>query len=440
MKASRIGLVALAVLVAALRSPEDGAQSPALFSDKELARIFKHSPLEGPPPDPTNRWADDERAARLGQRLFFEKRFSKNGAIACATCHDPAKALTDGRSLAQGLASTDRHAPSLWNVAWQRWYFWDGRADSLWSQALKPLEHPSEMGASRTDVARTLAGDAGLRGEYEAIFGALPDLSDRARFPIGATPARGADTPEATRWRAMSAQDQQSVDRVFANVGKSLEAFERKLVSRDSAFDRFVAALRAGDVAAQQRYPEAARRGLALFVGKANCRSCHAGPAFTDQEFHNIGVPTLDKSPPRDAGRLAGLAQLRADEFNAAAVYSDDRTGERARDIAQISDTPENWGRFKTPSLRNVAVTAPYMHQGQFATLRDILHYYSTLEGTVPAGHHGEQVIKPLELAPQEIDDILAFLDTLTDTNLPAALLAPPAPTADASGSKRGGQ
>lgn len=373
---------ALLLLVQIGRVDVRPGTGPVSFDAATVAKILTHAPLGKPPRDPTNKFADDPAAAALGKRLFFEKRFSSNGAIACATCHDPAKAFADGKSLSEGIAQGTRHVPTLLNAAYQRWLFWDGRADSLWSQALHPLESPSEMGGDRARIARTIAEDEEMRSAYEGVFGAMP-------------PSGGG------------------VDRVFANVGKALEAYERGLVSGDSEFDRFAAALKSGDQEGQARYPEAAKRGLAIFAGKANCRLCHAGPLFSDGEFHNIGVPPLDKKPPRDSGRLAGIDEVRRDPFNASGAHSDDPKGERAAELASLVKTSETWGEFRTPTLRNVARTAPYMHQGQYATLRDVLKYYSTLEGSVPAGHHGEQVIKPLHLADGEIEDLLAFLETL---------------------------
>ncbi len=389
-----IAAVVLAFVPRASQAAPAPSRLDAKLDAKEVAKVLSHSPLAGPPPDPTNAHADDPAAARLGQFLFFDKRLSANGEIACATCHDPARQFADGKSLSQGLGTGKRHVPSLLNVAWQRWLFWDGRADSPWAQAGRPIESPSEMGSDRARVARLVAGDSDLRAAYEAVFGTVAD-------------------PAAS-------------DRILVQTGKALEAYERKLVSGDSAFDRFAAALRTGDEVGEARYPEAARRGLALFIGKANCRLCHAGPLFSDGEFHNIGVPTLDKSAPRDAGRYEGVEEVRRDPFNAAGVHSDDPKGPRAAELGSLARTSDLWGEFRTPTLRNVARTAPYMHQGQFATLRDVLHYYSTLEGTVPAGHHGEQVIKPLHLSDGEIDDLIAFLGTLDGKDPPAELLAPP--------------
>ena len=366
--------------------------APVRFEAKDVAKILTHAPLGTPAPDPTNKYADDPQAARLGQFLFFDKRMSANGSISCATCHDPARAFGDGKTLSEGMATGKRHVPTLLNAAFQRWFFWDGRADSMWSQALHPIESSVEMGGDRGRVAKVVAEDPELAAAFDAVFGRTT-----------------------------------SADRLLANTGKAIQAYERKLVSGDSEFDKFAEALRTKDGAGEARYPEAAKRGLALFVGKANCRLCHAGPAFSDGEFHNIGVPTLDKSPPKDAGRLAGIDEVRRDPFNSASAFSDDPKGARASELAALVKSSETWGEFRTPTLRNVARTAPYMHQGQFATLREVLRYYSTLEGTVPAGHHGEQVIRPLHLSDAEIDDLLAFLETLNGAEVPEALRVPPA-------------
>ncbi len=386
------------------------------------ARILKLSPLASPPADPTNAYADDPAAARLGQSLFFETRLSADGQVSCATCHDPAKSFADGKT----TSTHDRHVPSLWNVAWQRWFFWDGRADSLWSQALKPLEDTSELHSDRTSIVRVVRGDPALEAAYEAVFGALPDMSDTSRFPEHARPC--PDDPQHAHhaaWLAMSAGDRAAIDRAFVNIGKAIAAYERRLVSRDSKFDRFVLALRNGDSKARSEYGESALRGLALFLGKADCITCHAGPNFTDNEFHNIGVPPLDKKPAHDLGRHSGVRLLRADPFNARSKFSDDPEGERAREIDALAHSHELWGQFKTPTLRNVARTAPYMHQGQLASLTDVLRYYSTLDGAVQA-HHGETVLQPLNLSEGEIADIVAFLETLTDESLPSELLGPP--------------
>lgn len=388
------------------------------FSEEEVRRILRHSPLPAPVADETNRVAGRADAAALGRLLFFERRLSGQGQLSCASCHDPARDFTDGLSLALGLARVRRHTPSLWNVALGRWFFWDGRADSLWSQALKPIESPDEMGGSRLQGVQLVAADPRLRTAYEDVFGKLPDVRDVRRFPRagGPVPTDPAH-PHRRAWDAMTQADRQQVSRAFANLGKAIAAFEATLVSGPSPFDTFVEGLRARDAGKTAALGPAAQRGLQLFVGRANCRRCHSGPLFSDGEFHDLGVPSSPDAP-YDNGRFQGVEALLADEFRADGAYSDDPQGPRAAQVRFLKTAAHTEGFFKTPSLRNVARTAPYMHQGQLPTLRSVLEYYSTLEGRRPPlvdAAHQEVGLVPLRLSAAEIDDLLAFLESLTD-------------------------
>ena len=424
------GGVALALLTGSLlatawQAPADDVAPE--FEARDRARIASHSPLPPAPADATNRWADDPAAARFGQRLFFETRFSQNSAISCATCHLPELGFTDGRPLARGLADVSRHAPTLLNVSHQRWFFHDGRADTLWAQAVQPFENPLEMGSNRLSILHTLAGDELLRTEYTALFGALPELSDAQRFPPDARPVPSDPRdPAGKAWNAMAQADREAVDRAFSNIAKCIAAYERRLVGGTSAFDRFAAGLAEGDEQKQAAMSPSAQRGLALFMGKAGCRLCHSGPAFSDGEFHDLGLAPPGGGMRTDPGRHAGVDAVKRDPFNALSPYSDAREGAPRDKLEFLSRGPELWGQFKTPTLRNVARTAPYMHQGQLATLQDVLHFYSTLEGAAPAGHHQESTLKPLGLTPEEQADLVAFLESLTDEPLDPSLLAPP--------------
>ncbi len=409
----------LVAIVCALQSASERVE----FDAKELARIEKLSPLSPPAADPTNRVADDALAAWLGQSLFFDPRLSRNQQIACSTCHDPKLAFADGKQIAEGLEKADRHAPSLLNVAQNRWFFWDGRADSLWSQALGPIENDKEMGSSRLRVARVVFGDAKLRAAYERLFGALAEPPKSAA--LDAKPSTTNAQADAS-WRALDETTRDALDRAFANVGKALEAYERRLVTGPSPFDRFVDALRTKDAAKIAEYPLEAQRGLQLFIGKANCRSCHSGPNFSDGEFHSTGVPPLGGGSPHDSGRHAGGKLVLESPFNAASKFSDAPKGEAAERLSVLRVGPDNWGEFKTPSLRNVASRAPYMHQGQLASLAKIVRFYSTMEGSIPAGHHQETVLQPLNLSDREQSDLVIFLQTLTGEPVPAELCAPP--------------
>lgn len=399
------------------------ADAPRSFTETERRRVLQHSPLPPLPADPTNLVADDDRAARLGQMLFFETRFS-SGGISCASCHVPKRGFADGRRLSLGIAEGRRHTPSLWNVAYNRWFFWDGRADSLWAQALIPMESDTEIGGSRLRAVRLLVEDAKLRDLYGTVFGPLPDLSDETRFPRDGRPvAERPDHAHSLAWSSMNERDRDEVGRVFSNLGKALEAYERRLVSRESPFDRFVLGLREGDPAKMGALSVGAQRGLKLFVGRANCRQCHGGPNFTDGEFHRIGVPPLP-GEPADPGRYAGIDAVLRDPFNGAGRLSDEPAGTAGGKLRQLRRSPETWGQFKTPSLRNVARTAPYMHRGQLATLRDVLRHYATLDGVAPGD--AEASLAPLRLTEQETDDLIGFLDSLTDESIDPALVRPP--------------
>lgn len=420
-------MTALLIFAALLLPPVPGER--VAFTDDEKAKILRHSPLPPLPPDPTNRVADDPTAAHFGRFLYFDTRLSSNGKVSCATCHDPQKGYSDGKRLAEGVGVTTRNSPTVWNAAYNRWQFLDGRADTLWAQAAQPIENPKEMDFSRLELAHLIAERVDLRAAYEAIFGALPDLSDRTRFPPAARPLPDTpDHPHHRAWEAMRPEDQETATRILTNVTKCIAAYERRIISRDSPFDRFVAALRSGDERRQRDYPDAAKRGLRLFVGRANCRTCHTGPNFTDNEFHMIRVPPLDGGEPTDPGRYEGIAKLKADPLNALGVFSDQRTGPAAEKIEFLARKPDTWGQFKTPTLRNVAKTAPYMHQGQFVFLRRVLVHYSIFQDALPPDHHGarETILQPLNLTEGEIRDLMAFLETLTDESIDDRLKTAP--------------
>ncbi|MCG3129201.1 MAG: Cytochrome c551 peroxidase [Phycisphaerae bacterium] len=421
---------AWAALLAATPGPAAAQTRPdAEWSEQELRRIFQFSPLPEPPPDPTNRVYDDTAAARLGQFLFYDERLSGNGKISCATCHDPERAFTDGRSVFVGVAEGTRNTPGLLNVAQQRWFFWDGRADTLWAQALQPIENPIEMDGARVAIVRLLLSDASLRAAYERVFGGIPVALASADLPPAARPAAApAGDARQRAWAALSSPRQEAINRVFTNVGKAIAAYERRLVGGHSPFDRYVKALRDNDAAGLDALSAEARRGLRIFIGEGNCRMCHHGPNFSDGEFHSVQVPPRGGGPPSDPGRYDGAARVVADEFNALGRYSDAPDGPAAEKLRRLRNTPENWGLFKTPSLRNVARTAPYMHQGQFAALDDVLDHYSNIDRAPVFGHHKrETVLQPLRLSEADHKALRAFLESLSDEAPDAALTTRPA-------------
>jgi cytochrome c peroxidase len=412
-------IVGTCLLLLCGAAPAD--DSSVAFTAAERKAILALSPVPATAKDTTNAADGNRTAILLGQLLFFDSHLSGDGRFSCASCHERGMGWTDGKRVATAVGVGTRNTPSLWNVAQNRWFFWDGHADSLWSQALKPIENELEQNGSRLQVAHFVTGDATLRSLYVKVFGAAPDLSDLGRFPPLGGPL-ASDDERQQNWYQMAPDDQQTVDRVYSNVGKAIAAFEATIKTGEAPFDRFVKDLRVAKPQSQAISPSA-QRGLKVFIGKGDCVLCHSGPNFTNKEFHDIRVPPLDANAPRDEGRNEGLTRLATDEFVASGPYSDDPQGARAQQLYFLDSQLGSSGHFKTPGLRNVATTAPYMHAGQEATLRDAVAYYSTLEGAVaPADpKHVETLIRPLHLSDREIDDVVAFLESLTSEPATAA-------------------
>jgi len=361
-----------------------GAQALVDFSEPEVRRILLHGPWPQPVlRDRSNRVSGNADAITLGERLFHDRRLSGDGAMSCAACHLPDRAFTDGRERAYGRESLDRNTPSLWNVGFARWFGWDGAADSLWRQSMKPILNPIELAADARHVAALLRADPVLAERYEKAFGTAP-LAD---------------------------------ERTLVDTGKAIAAYLETLVSQRSAFDDFRDALAKGDRVAAARYPVAAQRGLKIFIGKGNCTFCHFGPTFTNGEFADVGIPFFAAKGRVDAGRHGGIKELLADRFNLLGSYSDDASGSAAGKTRHVALQHRNYGEFKVPGLRNVALTAPYMHNGSLATLREVVLHYSDLNEE-RLHTDGERILRPLKLTPREVDDLVAFLESLTDRSL----------------------
>lgn len=356
-------------------------------------------------PDPSNQYGDDARAAEFGKQLFFDTRFSSNGEVACATCHIPEKGFQDGLPLAQGVGTTNRRAMPIAGTAYSPWMFWDGRKDSQWAQALGPLESPVEHGGSRTQYAHLI--DENYRSEYEAIFGELPDLSDRTRFPEAAGPVD--DPTVRAAWEAMSPADQKTVTQIYVNMGKAIAAYERLIMPGESRFDIYVqAALENDKKTMNSTLTTEELEGLRLFIGEANCTRCHNDPLFTDNSFHNTGVPAVENLP-EDTGRTQGAQKVLTDEFNCLSLYSDAEPDQCSELNFMVAEGEELERAFKVPSLRNVTSRAPYMHAGQFTTLEAVLNHYNT----APAAPTGHSELEVLNLSERQIKSIIAFLYTL---------------------------
>lgn len=352
---------------------------PWTSADIVLLQSLSLQSLKPLPADPSNAVADDSKATEFGHALFFDPRLSANGGISCATCHQPIRRFSDGLPRGQAIGTSKRNTPSLVGTAYSPWQYWDGRRDSQWAQALSPLEDPNEHGSNRAQVVALISNDAAYRARYQQVFGDLPDPEDAL-----------------------------SVNRAFANIGKALAAYERLLVPGPSRFDDYVAALVAGDTAKQAEFfSDDEVVGLQLFISAANCTQCHNGPLLTNNEFHNTGVISFPGELP-DKGRVVGVREVMANEFNCRSAYSDDTNG-RCPELEFVRTGQELTGAFRTPSLRNLENTAPFMHQGQIATLTEVLEHYNT----APLAMIGHNEAKPLKLRNSDLRQLEAFLLTL---------------------------
>ncbi len=412
-------VVLLTVLLAAC------APSEPVFSAAEqgiLASVSLQA-LGDTPVDPSNRVAGDPRAVALGRDLFFDPRLSAAGDQSCASCHQPDKFFTDGRPTGRGVRELSRNTATLVGAPWQTWFYWDGRRDSLWAQALVPIEAPDEMGGSRLGAVRLIAGDAGYRARYEALFGPLPEPVLNPKLPDQAGPF--AFEAARNAWFGLPPSLHVRINTVFANIGKAIAAYEGTLTPQSTPFDR----LMSDGAASPDQSPLSADAlaGARLFadIERTRCLQCHNGPLLTNGDFHNVGSGGMS-GQQLDFGRLLGAQAVRLDPFNCLGPFSDADLGDCAALRFLAPDQHgESAGAYKVPTLRNVAATSRYFHDGRFATLREVVQHYNT-----PPGAPGSHELEPLGLSEVEIDQLVAFLVSLTAPSQPGA--APPAATGGA--------
>ena len=444
--ACMLGLAAFFAYTPPAAADDDG------FSPYEWAIIKTLSPLPDLPVDTTNKYRDSPAAALLGQKLFFEPRLAgpiqtgtpsegqlgaigDKGKIACRNCHMPeSKWLFDIRSnnggpipnaTALGSLWMTRNVSSIVNTVFYvhprsgaHWRENDGFSDSEWFDAQSEPEGPPVQNGSRLQLAHVIFDH--YRNDYNNAFPDWPldpSLADLARFP-----ATGSPYTDTANWNSLSPADKEIVNRILVNYGKAIEAYLRKLVSRNAPFDRFVA----GD---RDAISNEARQGLKLFVGKAHCVQCHNTPLFSDDDFHVIGLKIdTTRSPhadPTEIGRAFNQALICnptvADgDFNVNGHFSDDPHTNRDGNFCSQTIPPGLW---RTKGLRQVAETAPYFRDGQAATLDDVIEFYDRGGDPVDTFLGGPKEIQPLHLSSKESERLKEFLKTLTGDPIPAQYL-----------------
>lgn len=384
---TRRSLVTLAAGVACAvatwtSAADDRSGTAPIFSETEIRAILSHGPWPMPAVrDRSNRVSGKPEAIELGTRLFFDERLSTVGDTSCASCHVPERNWTDNERRAIGRVVVDRNTPTLTNLRGSRWYGWDGGADSLWSQSLRPMLDQRELGATPQHVAALVRNDEQLACRYRRTFGSAPAASDD--------------------------------EAVFVNVGKALAAFQETLVSGRTPFDVFRDALARGERPAQGVYAEAAQRGLKIFIGKGGCTNCHAGPNFTNGEFFSTGLSRFQPMGKSDPGRVEGVRKVLASRFNLLGPYNDDASGESAAQTRSLVLDKRTAGEFKVPSLRNLVLTGPYGRDGSIDSLADVIRHYSQLD---PRRLHAKDSARgtPLALSAEEQKDLVIFLESLS--------------------------
>lgn len=352
------------------------------FSAAERTLIEQYGPWPPSlPGDSSNAVSGNDDAIRLGEMLFFDHALGNDSKFSCASCHDPGRNFTDGRATGQGRRSLQRNTTSLLNLKANRWYGWGGEGDSLWAQSIRPILALDEMAAAAQWVREVLLTRDRYRRLYRSAFGSRVDRDDS--------------------------------ELVLVNAGKALAAYQETLLSPRTAFDDFRDALISGDIAGIEAYPQSAQRGLKIFIGKGRCNLCHLGPKFSNGEFADVGISYFVANGV-DAGRFRGIESLRANPYNLLGKYNDGDSSSNAVSTRQVHSTQRNWGEFRIPGLRGVAITAPYMHNGSLKTLRDVVMHYSELD--VERLHSMTQgLLRPVKLSASEIDDLVSFLESLDD-------------------------
>jgi cytochrome c peroxidase len=442
-------VAAFAPIYAAGQTPNTLDSDRDGLSKQEWGAVRGLSPLPDLPVDTTNKYRDSAAAATLGQKLFFDPRLSgpiqagtlaegqlgqigETNKIACRNCHMPESTwLFDIRSnnggpipnaTALGSNWMTRNVSSIVNTVFYvhqksgaHWRENDGYSDSEWFDAQSEPEGPPVQNGSRLQLAHVLFEH--YRQDYNAAFPEWPldpGLADYNRFP-----ATGSPYTDAAKWNGLSAADKEIVNRILVNYGKAMEAYLRKLVSRNAPFDRFVA----GDRSA---ISSDSKQGLKLFLGKARCIGCHNGPLLSDDDFHVIGLK-IDTSlsphaDPNEIGRAFNQALIcdptvAGADFSVTGPFSDDPTTRRDGKFCEKTIRPGLW---RTKGLRQVAETGPYFRDGQAATLDDVIEFYD--RGGDPEGTYlgGPKEIHPLHLSPQQKFQLKEFLKTLTGDPVPA--------------------
>jgi len=385
-----------------------------VWTDQELRILnsFKLAQLAVKQNQTSNQFADNQQAADFGKQIFFDKRFSLDGTFSCASCHQADKAFTDGLKKAKGVHKTGRNTQTILGAKYYDWFYWDGRKDSLWSQALVPFEAADEMASSRVKVLSIIGQDKAYRQQYESLFGQFPDAIFKEKIKTNAGPWGDSETQD--NWYRIPVSLQTIINRAYANIGKSVAAYERTIPLPTTKFDTFLTVLSTkGESEANALLDQNQIAGLKLFMNqsKTHCMRCHNGPLFTNGGFHNIGTGNFT-GEHLDFGRFFGIQAVKQDIFNCLGPYSDSKP-EQCSALRFLSNQIEEdtQGAYKTPSLRYLNKTAPYFHDGRFDSLNQVIDHYLSLK-------ENQTELPVLSLTALEKQQLIEFIRLLDSPSL----------------------
>lgn len=346
-------------------------------TEKSLLRSFGPWPLTTPA-DPGNELSGLGWAESLGKILFHDANLSGSGKLSCNSCHLADLGFTDGESVAVGKSTHVRNTQGLLDIGLQRWFGWDGGADSLWAASLRPMLSEIEM-----------AADADVVGNY------LRNTS----YVTEAFKNLNLENASNETWTVFAA--------------KAIAAYSRTLTSAPTPFDAYYQEIMTNNETTASDYPDAAKRGLKIFLGSANCHVCHFGPNFSNGEFHDTGRPFFTDVGQVDPGRYPGIQRVRQDRYNLLGEFNtlDNKNDKLKTESVRLNQS--SFGAWRTPSLRNLTKTAPYTHDGSLPTLRSVVDAYADID-TDRLHTDGESIINPLPLSDQERDDLVQFLESLS--------------------------
>jgi cytochrome c peroxidase len=405
-------------------------------------------------------YGNDIKVKELGKTWFEDASFSSNGKVSCASCHDPDSGFVDGKKVAEGIFEGIRNTPQIANVDDQPTLFWDGRERFPELQALAPIENPREHNITRARVAQLIYQN--YLPEYEEAFGPYPSslktffaqhtepfeaTFKRTKFAVPSDIAKYVyrtvrnrrvkdridewrdegfslaaavsfetkfydlvdemDPQWSENYRRLSFWEKGDIDEVFYNFGRALAAFERGIVLNDSPYDRYLEenSLQAVSERAIPGFGEKELAGLKIFEGKGGCANCHSGKNLSDGRFHNIGLGSADDYK-LDLGRATGLLQ------GFFCIFVTPQHKDKCDQIETAIPKKADVGAFRTPSLRNVAKTAPYMHDGRFKNLKQVMRHYALR--SAPEVGERDKLLKPVRLSDKEEGQLEAFLRSLS--------------------------